>query len=527
MNSLKIVSIKKFVEHVVDSNPLPEKDKIKPKEQAIILSKEEREANLLSKFKSAISKSLENLNIKNLLDLKPDNDKESVIEDDNVSVTSSRYFASGMAKGYKSVKLPFIIGTQEFFKNEYLGVSPSDSVVNNTESNINLDRKVSSVSELKNNLNIEDFTGSNTDYNMIQTQKNQSEWNMGMGGSMNNYNNPYSQVNQPERTSNYNNYNPADVGKTSATNRNMTVTTKSKLKPPPLPVLGRKKNATLINKEKPRHDNILSTNEQASASNNTNNLSNLNTALNNSNLLNANRPQNELNPIRNEEPVSFKDNLAKMFAGGGMKMNPQTSANQDDSKFSSNLMNKNNINNFGSIPQQANTNFIQSNIKNAYSNLPEDKPKQIKLDNFIKRPTGLFQEDDDEEEDTTGLFKKTSGKRQIRNTLFDIQAVPIQTGDLSSNQDTNNKNSKNSNISNVTNLSNSSNFDTSQLAKSDSNLKDTVKESSNPSITNPTQGKSLFQKMDIPDEVKTESLKKNIFTANDQRKTNNLESTFI
>jgi hypothetical protein len=119
LNSLKNISIKKFVEHIVDDIvvPVPEVRK-----ETIPLSREEREGVLLNKFRNAISISLEGLNIKNLIDIKDSSDNVSSLEDDAVSVTSSRYF-SNMNKQSKGVKLPFIIGTNEFFKSEYLGVS--------------------------------------------------------------------------------------------------------------------------------------------------------------------------------------------------------------------------------------------------------------------------------------------------------------------------------------------------------------------------------------------------------------------
>ena len=63
---LKNISIKRFVEHIVEHNGQLT-DKIKPqwpKENLVILSKEERERNILNKFKSSITKSLENLNKK-------------------------------------------------------------------------------------------------------------------------------------------------------------------------------------------------------------------------------------------------------------------------------------------------------------------------------------------------------------------------------------------------------------------------------------------------------------------------------
>ena len=59
------------------------------------------------------------MNIKNLIDLNRENNdnNDSLLENDNISVSSSKYMSSK-----KNVKLPFIIGTNEFFRNEFLGV---------------------------------------------------------------------------------------------------------------------------------------------------------------------------------------------------------------------------------------------------------------------------------------------------------------------------------------------------------------------------------------------------------------------
>lgn len=150
MNSLKNISIKKFVEHVVD-NTIPSTP-TEPKKENIILSKEEREANLLNKFKNAISISLEGLNIKNLIDLK-ENPDGSVIDEDAVSVTSSRYF-SNMQRNRHNLKLPHIIGTSEFFRNEYLGVNNDDrrqSEANRRMTNLADGVEVNLNTELSNN----------------------------------------------------------------------------------------------------------------------------------------------------------------------------------------------------------------------------------------------------------------------------------------------------------------------------------------------------------------------------------------
>jgi len=126
INFLKNLSIQRFIEHVIeeeDTNVIIQKNKESISQQGkmdkVILTKEDREKNLLVKFKSSISTSLENLNIRNLIDLNKENHdlNESLIDNDNISVASSKYM-----NNRSNVKLPFIIGTNEFFKNEFLGI---------------------------------------------------------------------------------------------------------------------------------------------------------------------------------------------------------------------------------------------------------------------------------------------------------------------------------------------------------------------------------------------------------------------
>lgn len=81
------------------------------------------------KFKSAITKSLENFNIKDILDLgnsKPESEGISLIDDDNASISTQKYF-SNFNKSNKNLKLPYIIGTPEFFKSEFLVGSPFEN----------------------------------------------------------------------------------------------------------------------------------------------------------------------------------------------------------------------------------------------------------------------------------------------------------------------------------------------------------------------------------------------------------------
>jgi hypothetical protein len=352
----------------------------------MLLSKEEREANLLSKFKNAISKSLENLNIKNLLDVRPDTDKESVIEDDNVSVSTSRYFANGMSKGYKNVKLPFIIGTQEFFRNEYLGISPSEgalAVQNNQEDPNAFERKISTVSEMNRNINILD-------------DLNPNNQNFGESNGI---------PNIPQINNNGVKSNVPSVPNVPAVPKVPVV---PKVPAPPLMKKNTTENLPKVNQPIFEEVNTMPiTNE-----NNFNfkNESNFN------NEISSNIMSNNTQQTLQTNPLSFKDSLNQKFGGGisGASANTNNLINNQVS-----TMNQPNSNNYN----DTNLNLQQNTMSNLPSSLAESKkPKQIKLDQFIKRGTGLFNDDEDDEEDRTGLFKRAPIDNRLgRATLFDTR----------------------------------------------------------------------------------------------------------
>jgi hypothetical protein len=190
---LKNISIKRFMEHVVDNKiDLENKNNqnLKEKNINIILSKEERERNILSKFKDSITKSLENLNIKNLIDLKDNynNNKEdkedniSLLDDDNISITSSRYFAVTNKQKNSTVKLPYIIGTIDYFKNEFLGLNNNNSILNHISSSVSYGNK--SVSN--HSLHYNRFNNNNFSKNLLENFNNEEKENkLNMNMNMN------------------------------------------------------------------------------------------------------------------------------------------------------------------------------------------------------------------------------------------------------------------------------------------------------------------------------------------------------
>ena len=105
------------------------------------------------------------MNIRNLIDLNRDNNdhNDSLIENDNVSVTSNRFM-----NNKKNVKLPYIIGTNEFFKNEFLGIFNEEII--NIQADLNK-RKIENDTVYKNDfIENEYFNNPNKDDNIPSTK---------------------------------------------------------------------------------------------------------------------------------------------------------------------------------------------------------------------------------------------------------------------------------------------------------------------------------------------------------------------
>ena len=128
VNFLKNVSIKKFVEHIVNVDENRPYDLSSRKKDKQMLSKEETDNLMLDRFRTSLTTSLEVISTRtnnNNPESRDHSDTMSIVDDD-ISVTSSRYFGN---KNHKGVKIPFIIGTPEFSKNDFLGVVTEDKKV--------------------------------------------------------------------------------------------------------------------------------------------------------------------------------------------------------------------------------------------------------------------------------------------------------------------------------------------------------------------------------------------------------------
>jgi hypothetical protein len=127
------------VEHIVNPDENRPYDLHPPKKEKLLLSKEELDSNLFSKFKSSLITSIDGISSRqttssygNAPELREHSDSISIADDDNISVANSRYFVS---KNHKGVKIPFVIGTPEFAKNDYLGLVNNEEKRNTSEVN--------------------------------------------------------------------------------------------------------------------------------------------------------------------------------------------------------------------------------------------------------------------------------------------------------------------------------------------------------------------------------------------------------
>ena len=404
-NKLKNISKTRFVEHVVDNTPyIIEQDNNK-KVYNEIISKEEKDLNLFNKYKKAFTKTVENLNNTNKASIDPskDNDNFSVIDDDNVSVASSKFLSSAN-KAFKNSKLPYIYGTNEFKACKYLGlideggynsiandlksnnVNLNENLQNNVSNNGNAkiennnkfldDRKISCVSELE-RPNFQSLIDSSPHDLMKKTsvEINLQNNNFGSNQINNKINN---QINNQNNNQNQNNL----QNNQNSTSVKVIENIPSKVPKAP-PVVFKKPNSNNVvpNIQKiPEIPNI--------------NRDNLNNEIN----IKSNQNTQNSDTTETNKVASFRDNLNNMFSGRGASKPIIKNTNPYELKNNSEMNNPTKIEN--------NQNIFNEPSK-INQNTAFDKPKGINLDNFVRK-SNLFDNDEDEEEDNTGLFKKNS-----------------------------------------------------------------------------------------------------------------------
>jgi len=345
-----------------------------------------------------------------MLDIRVDPEKESIIDDDNVSVSSSKYFANNMNKGYKNMKLPFIIGTQEFFRHEYLGVYQGDNLISDaavnittTNENISYERRATTL--------IEDLNLDSNRMNFVNGEiKNNTENNMNIPSI------------------------PSVPSKQNATPGVPPVPKVGIPIPPALNLLQQKKtNQTNIQQNTESISKIPEINVPQFA-----NEKEIKSDILVQNNNNANLRSKDLEDKQQSNAVeSFKDTLNKMFN------NNTTGRNVP-----------NNLNNDNTIQQPL--------ISNRADNPLVEPSKQIKLDNFIRRPTIFDDVEDDEDEDATGLFKRGVNKRHMpKSSIFD-GIIPQNNPQTTTNSDSNN------NTKNLSNDITSNTFNPTQIKERES-----------------------------------------------------------
>ena len=378
-NRLKNISIKRFVEHIVEDDLKQDELPTKIKETPIIFSKEERERNILNKFKDSISKSLENLNIRNLIDIKEQNEGISLIDDDNISVSSSKYFSNFNKNKNLNLKLPYIIGTIDYFKNEYLGIFNNTSILSNL-GNTSMNSK--------------------TDTNNFSSQNHN-------GNILNelNYNNPV-------------NLNKGIYKDENLEKLNMNI----------IEQIYDKKNSFIVPNDEDQLNEILNKNKKFNHVNHkTQEINPLNNQLNND--------YNKTILIKDPNFIDFTNvNANSVYNTQNNKMNDFIQENEKnlfakDNYFENkenNLLNKNDQIT-DTLQKEVESNlFTSKNIFDTEKNgtIEDKNNRKINLDKFLKKNTlfdnNLFASEDDD--DNTGLFnkKKESKFSLILNTKSNL-----------------------------------------------------------------------------------------------------------
>ena len=128
INQIKKISREKFIENTLDKGDESESESVS-NENNIIETPREIQITNVEKMKEAINISLDCLN-----EINKNNKNKEEIEDDTVSLASSKMT---MDKEVKGVKLPFIIGTEEFKADKAIGLNvkpdPNEEEENNLE----------------------------------------------------------------------------------------------------------------------------------------------------------------------------------------------------------------------------------------------------------------------------------------------------------------------------------------------------------------------------------------------------------
>ena len=175
MNSLKTISLHKFIEHVIDEDE-PLKDNTNTEEEPKILTAEERNNYQVQLIKNAVDISVNAIPVKEPKQAQQPGEENS--EDDSASVASSRLLGNQITH-FKKLKLPYLINSKDFMTTEYVGLVPEEKEEAQNEEKMNVTDAMRQVNNQGGNENEREFIpidngdSNNNNQSMQQQYNNQ------------------------------------------------------------------------------------------------------------------------------------------------------------------------------------------------------------------------------------------------------------------------------------------------------------------------------------------------------------------
>ena len=176
MNSLKTISLHKFIEHVIDEDE-PLKDNTNTEEEPKILTAEERNNYQVQLIKNAVDISVNAIPVKEPKQAQQPGEENS--EDDSASVASSRLLGNQITH-FKKLKLPYLINSKDFMTTEYVGLVPEEKEEVQNEEKMNVTDAMRQVNNQGGNENEREFIpidngDSNNNNQYMQQQDNNQQ----------------------------------------------------------------------------------------------------------------------------------------------------------------------------------------------------------------------------------------------------------------------------------------------------------------------------------------------------------------
>ena len=176
MNSLKTISLHKFIEHVIDEDE-PLKDNTNTEEEPKILTAEEKNNYQVQLIKNAVDISVNAIPVKEPKQAQQPGEENS--EDDTASVASSRLLGNQITH-FKKLKLPYLINSKDFMMTEYVGLVPEEKEEVQNEEKMNVTDAMRQVNNQGGNENEREFIpidngDSNNNNQYMQQQYNNQQ----------------------------------------------------------------------------------------------------------------------------------------------------------------------------------------------------------------------------------------------------------------------------------------------------------------------------------------------------------------